>query len=157
MKWHDRKGEEMKHWRWVILAAGTECFCMIGCSEELESHANQFSLNPVIINESQAGKSVSVHPGQSVEIKLAANATTGYQWMETSFNTFSSSPAVLERIGSEYHPSQAGNVAVGTGGTYLSKFKAVEKGRVKITLKYIRPWESQTPAAKTLSFEIIVD
>lgn len=143
----------------VITAIFAASLGITGCTPEAGTATKNAEApsTPVIIGEDQAWKVTSVRCGQTVEIRLSANATTGYQWAETSMNTFSNAPVVLERAGTTYLPDKSDKNAVGVGGTYVSKFKAVGKGKVKLTLQYLRPWEGQSSAVKTLSFEITVE
>ena len=141
----------------IVLILGN--FGISGCTPEAVSSSNNGkSLSePVVIDESNAGKVVIAHAGQIVEIRLKGNATTGYEWVETSMDTFSESPRVLERVASTYQPDKAGKNVVGSGGTSIKQFKAVGKGRARVTMQYLRTWEGQASAAKTLSFDITVE
>ena len=148
----------MKYWFFAVTAIlMSGFFGIVGCEPEAAPANAKVLTGPVIIDESQAGKVVTASVGQIVEIRLKGNATTGYQWVVASMDTFSVSPSVLEQAGTTYQPDQTDKNIVGSGGTSISKFKAVGKGRAKVTMQYLRSWEGQASAAKKLSFDITVE
>ena len=150
----------MKYGFWAAIAAIFVCVLgVIGCTPSPVSSPNGGNSlsGPVLIEENQVGKPIIVQTGQTLEIRLKGNATTGYEWVETSMDTFSESPCVLERSSSTYQPDQPDKDRVGSGGTYIKNFKAVGKGKARITMQYLRPWEGQTAETKKLTFDISVN
>lgn len=138
----------------------TGCLGVIGCEPEPVSGNNGAKMpetGPVIITEDLAGKTSKARVGQTVEIHLKGNPTTGYEWKMISMETFSQSPCVLESLGIAYAPEKSEKPRVGSGGTYIAKFKAAGKGRARVTMQYLRPWEGQESPAKSLSFDITVE
>jgi len=79
--------------------------------------------------------------GKTFTIALDANATTGYNWSQTTKNT-----NVVAYVDNAYVAAAADPQVVGGGGTDTFTFKAVGKGTTTITLNYARPWESVPPA-----------
>lgn len=93
---------------------------------------------------------VEVRVGQEFNITLESNPTTGYQWqLAKQLNE-----TILEFIGSEYKPSESG--LIGAGGTEVWTFKAVNSGTTEISLKYVRPWETDVPPIQEQNIGIIV-
>ena len=91
-----------------------------------------------------------VKVGQEFNITLESNPTTGYQWqLANSLNE-----TILEFIGSEYKPSESG--LIGSGGEETWTFRAVNSGTTEISLKYVRPWETDVLPIKEQTFAIIV-
>jgi predicted secreted protein len=92
-----------------------------------------------------------VKVGQEFNITLESNPTTGYQWqLAKQLNG-----TVLVFLGSEYKPSESD--LLGAGGIEIWRFKAVNSGTTEISLKYVRPWETDVPPIKEQTFGIIVN
>jgi len=107
----------------------------------------------VAATESDNGKTLHVDAAAVITISLPANATTGYAWTVTEINGSS-----LEQIGDiQYTPERAPEGMVGTGGTALAKFRAINAGQTTIALAYARPWEKGVPPIRTFKLTIMVD
>ncbi|MCX5782750.1 MAG: protease inhibitor I42 family protein [Elusimicrobia bacterium] len=79
---------------------------------------------------------ITVKPGQTFQIKLQANPTTGYTWqmqnpIDKSFLT------VLNKT------FTAKSKSAGNPGNEVWQFKALKKGTIFITFAYRRSWESE--------------
>jgi len=79
--------------------------------------------------------------GKTFTVALDANATTGYNWSQTTKDT-----NVVAYVDNAYAAAASDPQVVGGGGTDTFTFKAVGKGTTTITLVYARPWESVPPA-----------
>jgi predicted secreted protein len=96
-------------------------------------------------------KPIHASVGQTFSIELTSNPSTGYGWqIGKSLNA-----VVLQLVGNIYDEAQS--TKIGAGGKEIWTFKAVGKGTATIEMTYGRPWEKNTPAAKTSSFQITVD
>lgn len=85
----------------------------------------------------------AVRPGERFAVTLEANPTTGYAWSLAA----DPDPAVVRSLGSSFErPSDA---PPGAGGRDVWTFDAVGVGSATITLVYRRPWERETPPART--------
>lgn len=82
---------------------------------------------------------ITVNAGKKFTIALQSNATTGFAW-ELSRPLDQS---VVKFIDSKYKTLPSPALMVGRGGVEYWKFIAVGKGKAKISLHYIRPWEKQ--------------
>lgn len=95
---------------------------------------------------------IEVRVGQEFNITLESNPSTGYGWqLAKQLNE-----TILVLIGSEYKSSESGELIVGAGGTEIWTFRAVNSGTAEISLKYVRPWETDVPPIEEQSFGIIV-
>ncbi len=93
---------------------------------------------------------VAARLGDQIVITLDSNRTTGYQWALAA----QPGPTVVQLRASIYNePEQA---MPGRGGTESFTFAAVTKGTGTLTLNYVRPWEKDTPPAKTQKFVVTV-
>jgi len=153
----------------VGLAAFALALSTIGCSadasDDSASSSNDVTVKvtqEVIATESDADKTIQVTEGDDFVLKLAANATTGYQWKVTNTDrTFAYPYASPYEAPSAHGP-------VGAGGTQVFKWSTAgvsdaagtpvisKVGKHQVQVEYRRPWEAATkPAAKT--FKITVE
>jgi len=84
------------------------------------------------------------------EIALAANPTTGYGWQLDG----KLDPKLLKLVGSRY--SGPRSKLVGAGGEELWTFQAVGRGKSRIGLRYVRPWEKDGKPARNCVYEIVI-
>jgi predicted secreted protein len=89
--------------------------------------------------------------GKEFSITLPANHTTGYSWrLATKLD-----PATLTLISNTYNESTSG--MVGAGGEEVWTFNAPTKGTTQLTFEYARPFEKNTPPAKTAKFSVVIE
>ena len=87
------------------------------------------------------GDTFETTTGKTFTIALDANATSGYNWSQTTKNT-----NVVKYVDIAYVATASGPQVVGGSGTVTFTFKAVGKGTTTILLAYARPWESVPPS-----------
>jgi len=88
----------------------------------------------------QPGKTVFItaEPDERVEIRLPANATTGYEWvLDKGYHK-----RYVEFLKRGYEV--ANPELLGSSGTSVWLFKAGHEGVTELTLEYLRPWEEET-------------
>lgn len=108
---------------------------------------------PLAVTEPDHGKTLKLGDATSAAISLSGNATTGYSWSVSKVEG-----DALQQVGEiQYVPLRAPAGMVGTGGTSVATFRAVKAGQTTITLAYARPWEKDTPPAKTFQVTLIVE
>ena len=88
--------------------------------------------------------------GKTFTIALDANATTGYNWSQTTKDT-----NVVAYVDNAYTATAANPQIIGGSGAVTFTFKAVGKGTTTISFAYARPWES-VPAAQTRTITVTV-
>jgi inhibitor of cysteine peptidase len=95
-------------------------------------------------------KPIMVTVGQEFKISLQYNTSTGYQWQ------FGKPPdeKFLKLLGTEY--KRPASKLLGAGGDEIWAFKAVAKGKTRLELNYVRPWETGSPPAQRTNFVIII-
>ena len=90
------------------------------------------------LTETSDGKLLTLNKGDLFAFKLAANPSTGYQWV----HTVSGGPANgLNKIGSSFVIPNSQKEQVGMPGTEFQFFAASEPGTYQFKLGYQRPWE----------------
>jgi inhibitor of cysteine peptidase len=104
------------------------------------------------LGEEANGKTVAAEVKQTLLVKLPGNITTGYSWGVSKLEG-----EALEMVGKpDYVADKAPKKMVGSGGTFHLTFRAVKPGKATVTLAYARPWEKDTPPAKTFTLTVEV-
>jgi inhibitor of cysteine peptidase len=96
------------------------------------------------------GQTITVKTGETIELKLAGNPTTGFDWIVQNLDT-----TILSQSG-EYSYKSDSNL-VGSGGVMTFKFKAEAAGTTTLTLYYMRAWEKDVEPAQVYSVTVIVE
>jgi inhibitor of cysteine peptidase len=99
------------------------------------------------IEASDAGKTVSLAVGDTLEVTLEGNPSTGYGWEAVSLDT-----SILKQVGEPaFTPS---STLVGSAGQMTLRFEAAGSGQTTLHLVYHRSWE--TGVAPLKSFDVTV-
>ena len=99
------------------------------------------------LTESDAGRTIDVKSGETIEIALPENRTTGYRWGVESIDQ-----TVCAIVADEFRaPAQP---VPGASGTHLWQFKALRAGQCDIALAYRRAWETDAAAAR--AFKLVL-
>jgi predicted secreted protein len=85
--------------------------------------------------------SLEVKVGDTIVVKLEANATTGYSWEFTPGST-------MEILSSEYREGTHPEGVVGAGGTQVLTVKVTSAGSSELTGTYRQQWTSPSPGAQ---------
>ena len=96
------------------------------------------------------GTLVSVAQGDTIQVVLSGNPTTGYEWVFAGTDE-----SILASAGSSYTPDSASAEIVGSGGTYRYLFTAVAAGEVRLRLVYKRSWETEIAEAFDVTIRIL--
>ncbi len=129
-----------KPWLWM----GMFVFLLVACGRSATSA-------PVVVTDDANGTTVTLQPGQTLVVRLAANPTTGYLWQIAEVDR-----AVLRPLGEEagYTPQASDGARLGAGGTAEWRFEAVGQGTTVLTLHYLRPWEADAAPARTFTLTV---
>ncbi len=131
-----------------------------GCDEQCDSYGDccadkpQFcdaATSAIIIDKSLDGQTVVINMGDTVDVQLAGNPTTGYAWH--LLNSSRSFPLQTE----EYVPDQP--ILTGSGGTYHFTFVAdmFSVGNTfELNFHYTRSWEGVDASIETFTVKIQV-
>jgi len=92
----------------------------------------------VIFTEADSGGTFPLALGAVIQIRLAENPTTGYQW-----NLSITSGLVL--LNETYLPDDPTGKLVGSGGTHVWFIQAAREGEQGVSAFYARPWEPAGP------------
>ena len=108
----------------------------------------------VVLETKDNGASVTVKAGDTVQVKLRSNRTTGYSWTELKDKT---DAKVLKSDGGSYEVNAHPEGMVGVGGVETFTFTAVAPGRTEIALGYARPWEKDKEPAQSFKATVVVE
>jgi inhibitor of cysteine peptidase len=132
----------------LLLTVALVAVATAGC----DSDANA-SGGPLKLGDADNGKSYTVKVGDTIEVAIAGNMTTGYSWTAALGDK---DAALLQQVGEPvYVEDSTGESLVGAGGTFTFTFKALAKGEATLTLAYSRPWES-TPPIQTFAVTVTI-
>jgi inhibitor of cysteine peptidase len=99
------------------------------------------------IGAADAGKTISLHLGDTLVVTLDGNITTGYNWLMQPMD-----PEILKQVGEPAYTPESNKV--GAPGKIALTFQAVKTGQANLVLNYMRSFEKDTPPLNT--FEVIV-
>ena len=118
-------------------------FCLIillsGCSAG----------NPIQLYQIDNGRAIKIESGDTLEIVLDANPTTGYQWKALPWDA-----EVIEQIDKSVYQSRS--KAMGSGGELTFYFKALSTGQTPLKFIYFRAFEKDVPPVKSFKVTIVV-
>jgi inhibitor of cysteine peptidase len=104
------------------------------------------------VGRADSGKRAKVYVGNVIVVRLPGNPTTGFQWQAAAMN----SPALRMAGQPQYVRAQTPAGTVGSGGTYVFQFQAVQTGATAIKLAYSRAWEKTKAPADTFTLNVEV-
>jgi inhibitor of cysteine peptidase len=104
-------------------------------------------MTTLMLDLHSSGQTVTVAPGDHLELRLEENPTTGFRWyVENDKNGI----LILEHDAF----TRLSNGVSGSGGTRDLVFKVAKQGQIMLRASYRRSWETQTPPHRT--FELTV-
>jgi predicted secreted protein len=105
----------------------------------------------VTVTAKSNGKTLSIHTGDKVVVKLAANSSTGYRW-STSRRP---DKRVVKLVASNYVPTPTSEPIAGSGGTQVIKLTATGAGTTSLKLAYLSPGTPHTVGQRfRLTFKV---
>ena len=141
----------IRTWSIFVLA-----FVIIGSSHALEpqksgsASSTKTSPSVVTVTDENNGKDIDLTSGETLVVKLASNASTGYGW------TVSGDPSPLKLEKMSYHKSTKSSQVTGAPGVQIFHFSAATAGIATLNLVYRRSWEYNMPPAKTFTVRVNV-
>ncbi len=129
--------------RWMLAGFTLLAFApFAGCDDS----SGNGSAATVTVTQAQNGGTVALAVGETLVVQLAGNPTTGYEWTIATIDA-----AFLQALGSTY---AADSDALGAGGTYTFRFRAMQAGTTTLALAYRRAWEPAAIETFTLAVNI---
>jgi inhibitor of cysteine peptidase len=116
------------------------------------------SSNPeVIVTEKDNGRNVAIAKGGVIVVRLEVTSGTGYSWFPSAPPALAKRdvPRQLEQLGKS-SMEKPKDSRPGATEIQVFRFKAVSAGPATLEFYYARPWEKNTPPAKTFQVQITV-
>ena len=124
-----------------LLALLSACAALASCASPAASVTR--------LTAKDAGSTVNVKVGNTLEIALEGNPTTGYTW-----EIAPESGTLLSQQGeAEFKPASS---ALGSGGMVTLRFKAMQPGKMQLKLIYHRIFEKNVPPLKSYEIGLVV-
>ena len=102
-----------------------------------------------LCDESDNDTRVLLYVGDTLSIRLKSNVTTGYSW------NIAELPNTLRAVDSQAESGKSGRV--GEPGFQFFTFSATTPGESTLKLNYFRPFEKDSPPAKTFRLSVSVE
>jgi inhibitor of cysteine peptidase len=96
---------------------------------------------------SRSGESVEMPAGESFQISLPENPTTGFQW-----NITATGKPVTIFVGDDFHPASG----VGGQGTHYWRFRTAQAGEGEIRMVLQRSWKTPAETQKSFTLRVVV-
>jgi inhibitor of cysteine peptidase len=107
------------------------------------------STGSIQLGEQDAGRTIELRRGDRLQVILAGNPTTGYQWQQVAGDS-----AILTSAGGPtFEPNSS---ALGSGGMVTVPFQASAAGKTHLILVYHRSFEPNQPPLKTFAIDVVV-
>jgi len=101
----------------------------------------------VRLTQANNGSQITLHPGDTLDVALVGNPTTGYTW-----EVRPGAEAVLtQKSAPEF---KADSTRIGAGGMMTFRFECVAAGAVTLLLIYHRSFESGVAPLKTFAIKV---
>ncbi len=97
------------------------------------------------------GERIQMKTGDTLQITLESNPTTGYQW-----TVFDMDETILAQVGEAEYRSEGTQMA-GAGGEEIFTFKALASGETVLSLGYHRDWEEGIAPVENFAVTVIVE
>jgi inhibitor of cysteine peptidase len=113
-------------------------------------HMKPKKVKKVITNKDN-GKEIGLAAGETFQVSLPENPTTGYRWM-----VYGSTVSFISLENDDYNvPKQGhGRPRLGQGGTRLLTFLAAQPGETQLILRLRRSWEKESDFAEAFSVKL---
>ena len=143
--------------RWgALLTAMTVALPVAGCAGNAPESGPQTTTIEVsyddALNEVNITRAVTMNVGDTLQVSLASNPSTGFRWTPDMQIT---NTAVMAQAGHEVLGPVAGRV--GSAGREVWALQAIGPGTTTVSTTYGRPWPGGEKDAWTFTAEVTVD
>jgi inhibitor of cysteine peptidase len=122
----------------------------MGCLSIPRVHAQQRKM--IQVDDTFHGREVALQVGQTLQVSLSENASTGYQWSISPELKNKLAPVFRERE----ETVQAADGPPGKPGVRHLTFEAVAAGTADLEIHYRRSWENDKPPARTFKLRVLI-
>ncbi len=104
---------------------------------------------PVVLDVSDSGSAITLAVGQTFEVQLESNPTTGYGWVVAQ------QPEGVAVQSSDYQAPDTS--LVGAGGVEVFVFEATAAGSGTLRLDYVRSFDDPPVPADTVEYDLTIN
>ena len=101
------------------------------------------------ITEADNGREFTLSRGDAIEVSLPATSGTGYTWQAAPV-----ADALVKPVGDMRF--KIDNEMPGATGHQIFRYSVEASGTSSLEMRYVRPWEKDTPPAKVFKILLIV-
>jgi inhibitor of cysteine peptidase len=101
------------------------------------------------VTEADNGRELTLSRGDTLEVSLPATSGTGYTWQPAPIADSLAKPVGEMKFKTDH-------AIPGASGNQIFRYLVDESGTGTIEMRYIRPWEKDTPPAKVFKLLLIV-
>ncbi len=131
----------MKHTYLALLLTVAASLAVVGCGSGAPT---------VNLGDGDANRMLEMRSGDRLNIVLTSNPSTGYNWQVVGGDT-----SVIAQVGEPVWKADQPGLP-GGGGKLSMQFQAEGPGRTTLELAYSRPWDKETPPARTYNVTVVV-
>lgn len=121
---------------------------LLALSAVVSANAEKSPYAMLVLSEADHDRTVDVRSGDTIQIILPENATTGYRWAIERRDE-----DIVEALTSE---ARYASNAVGSGGWISFEFRGKKAGTGEIVLKHWRHWEGDASITKRFRVQLRV-
>jgi len=132
--------------RWILLFLTMAVLC----------HPQTVSAADRVLTDADKGGTLHLKAGESFELRLKSNPSTGYMWYVRKDST----PVVKLAHQSQVDlpdSDEPGGPLVGKPVFQVFKFEGKHYGQGDLLLHYVRSWEPATPEDKQFDLHIVIE
>jgi len=107
------------------------------------------SAGMVTVTEADNGRELTLSRGDTLEVSLPATSGTGFTWQAVPIADPLAKPVGEMKFKTDH-------AIPGASGNQVFRFLVDTSGTGTIEMRYIRPWEKDTPPAKVFKLLLIV-
>jgi inhibitor of cysteine peptidase len=116
--------------------------------------AGGFVLAPALagmssVTEADNGRELTLSRGDTLEVSLPATSGTGYTWQAAPI-----ADSLVKPVGDMKF--KVDNERPGATGHQIFRYSVESSGTGSLEMRYVRPWEKDTPPAKVFRILLIV-
>jgi inhibitor of cysteine peptidase len=139
-------------WSLTRVTALLGAWLMYSSSAGFAAEAGKAPSAMVFLTETDSGRTVDVRLGDTVQVALRENATTGYRWAIDRYDE-----EFIEAVGSESHYAPDTKNSIGVGGTVAFIFRGKKAGTGEVVLKNWRHWEGDKSITSRFRFHLHIE
>ncbi len=106
------------------------------------------------VDDSFDGREITLHTGDTLEVRLSENPSTGFRWNAPD-ESRDALPNILKRVDDKFEAAP-GQPVPGKSGMRILRFQAIAAGDAALVLQYGRSWNSSAQPARTFRLRVQV-